>query len=77
MSQLLLDAIAALDGTEQLVAFTSGLRVGYTHLGDQWITFIETPAGGQQQYFHPDAYAAYRYVCEQGLGEATFRLLAS
>ena len=75
MSQTLLAAIAALDGTERLVAFDNGLRVGYAHLGDQWITFEETPQGGRNQYFHPDAFAAYNYVCTLGLGEAPFRLI--
>ena len=61
MSRALLDAITALDGAERLVAFDNGLRVGYAHLGDQWITFEETPQGGRNQYFHPDAFAAYAY----------------
>jgi hypothetical protein len=75
MSRALLDAITALDGTERLIAFAGGLRVGYAHLGDQWITFEETPQGGRNQYFHPDAFAAYTYICARGLGEAVFRLI--
>lgn len=75
MSQALLDAIASLDGTERLVAFDTGLRVGYAHLGDQWITFEETPRGGRNQYFHPDAYAAYTYVRTLGLADQPFRLI--
>jgi hypothetical protein len=75
MSRALLDAITALDGGERLVAFDNGLRVGYAHLGDQWITFEETPQGGRNQYFHPDAFAAYNYVCTLGLGDAPFRLI--
>ncbi len=75
MNHPLFDAIVGLDGTERLVAFPNGLRVGYAHLGDQWLTFIETPRGGQNQYFHPDAFAAYSYVCSLGLGESPFRLI--
>ena len=75
MSRALLDAITALDGTERLVAFAGGLRVGYAHLGDQWITFEETPTGGRNQYFHPDAFAAYNYVCTLGLGEEPFKVV--
>lgn len=75
MSQALLAAIAALDGSERLVAFANGLRVGYTHLGDQWLTFVETPQGGRQQTFHPDAFAAYAFVRAQGLAEQPFVIL--
>lgn len=75
MSQTLLEAINGLDGTEQLLAFPSGLRVGYAHLGDQWITFEETPQGGRNQVFHPDAFAAYIYVLTLGLGDVAYRLL--
>ncbi len=75
MSRALLDAIASLEGSERLVAFANGLRVGYTHLGDQWITFEETPRGGQNQHFHPDAFAAYNYCLSLGLGDAAFRIV--
>jgi hypothetical protein len=75
MSRSLLDAIASLEGSERLVAFATGLRVGYTHLGDQWITFVETPRGGMDQRFHPDAFAAYNYVLTLGLGETSYRIV--
>ena len=77
MSQALLEAIAALDGSERLIAFTNGMRVGYALLGDQWITFEETPQGGRNQYFHPDAYAAYTYLRSLGLGDRPFQVLES
>jgi hypothetical protein len=75
MTPPLLAAIIALEGTERHVAFASGVRVGYTHLGDQWITYEETAHGGRNQMFHPDAYTAYAYIRAQGLADQPFRLL--
>lgn len=75
MSRQLLDAINGLDGTERLIAFANGLRIGYAHLGDQWITFEETSQGGQNQIFHPDAFAAYTHVRALGLGDVAFRII--
>jgi hypothetical protein len=75
MNHPLLDAITALDGTERLIAFPNGLRVGYAHLGDQWLSFEETPSGGRGQMFHPDAFAAFNYLLTLGLGETPFRVI--
>lgn len=75
MSRALLDAIAGLEGSERLVAFADGLRIGYAHLGDQWISFEETPRGGRNQHFHPDAFAAYSYCLARGLGETPYRVI--
>lgn len=77
MSQTLLNEIAALEGSERLIAFETGLRVGYAHLGDQWLTFRESARGGYDQCFHPDAYTAYRYVRSLGLADAPYRILES
>src|SRR5688572_29049670 len=69
MTAQLLAAIVALEGSERLVAFADGFRVGYAHLGDQWITYEETPQGGRNQSFHPDAYAAYAFVRARGAAD--------
>jgi hypothetical protein len=75
MSHALLDAIAALEGTEKLIAFPNGLHIGYTHLGDQWISFEETPRGGQNQRFYPDAFVVYNYLLTLGLGATPYRVI--